>query len=292
MKSANEIKARIKSIKETSQITKAMKMISISKMRKALVKYEANRSFNNILKKSIIEIFAHHEKTEHPYLLKREGKRTAYIVITSDKGFAGDFNHKIIELAYKDMQEVREKYIFTIGRMSYDYFANKGIKIDMDFIHITNNPTLDDARKLMYDVLDLYDKELLDEVKIVYTRVLSNSSHEAVIEKLLPLSEDYFIKEKAKEENKSLKEAQELEFNGKYREVINIVIKQHILGTIYSALIQSIAAEHYSRMVAMDNATRNSKEMLIRLNLEFNKLRQEKITTEICETSVFLLKKE
>jgi F-type H+-transporting ATPase subunit gamma len=291
MKSSNEIKTRIKSIKDTSQITKAMQLISVAKMRKALIKYEANKSYNNLLKKAIIDIFSSNEEFVNPYAVKRQGNRVAYIVIASDKGMAGDYNHKVLDLAYDDMKNVKEKFVFTIGHIAYDYFAHKGINVDIEYLHIIDNPNLSDARKIMYNILDLYDRGMMDEIKIVYTTMITNSDIKPIIQKLLPLKNKDEYLDELKEQNIEYQN-NNFEFNDKLKEVIDTVVEQYILGTIYSALIQSVVAEHFKRMVAMDSATRNSKEILEKLSLEYNKLRQEKITTEIIETSVSMLRKE
>lgn len=290
MKSSNELKTRIKSIKDTSQITKAMELISVAKMRKALIKLEANKSYNSLLQKTVTDILNTDEELKSIYTEKRERNRTAYIVIASDKGMAGDYNHKVLDLAYSDMSKIKEKFVFTIGHIAHDYFAHKGINIDIEYLHIIDNPTLHDARKIMYNLIGLYNRNLMDRVKIVYTERITNSDNKPVIVDLLPFNIEEFKKKDAQEEENL--NPQKPEFKGDKVEVINTVIEQYLLGTLYSALIQSVCAEHFKRMVAMDSATRNSKEILEKLSLEYNKLRQEKITTEIIETSVSMLRKE
>ncbi|HKL94435.1 MAG TPA: ATP synthase F1 subunit gamma [Clostridia bacterium] len=290
MKSNNEIKSRIKVVKETSQITKAMKLISTIKLKRALVKFEANKIYNRKLRKSIVDIFSSGEEFENHYSIKREGGRIAYIVIASDKGLAGDYNHKVLDLAYEDMKNVKEKYVFTIGHIAIDYFTHKGIEVDNEYQDIIENPLLADARNIMYNLLDMYNNNFIDEIRLVYTSMLSFTTSAPTVDILLP----FHTRDEYLQEFKTDSEEQKTDYrlNGNSGEVIDTIVEQYILGIIYSALIQSVMAENYKRMVAMDSATRNSKEMLEKLSIEFNKIRQEKITTEITETSVSLLRKE
>lgn len=290
MKSSSELKNRIKSIKDTAQITKAMQLISVMKMRKAIAKFDSNKRYNELLKKTISDIFSVKFESSNRYTVKREGNRIAYIVISSDKGLAGDYNNKVLELAYNDMKYADEVYVYALGHIGADYFKTCGFETNTDFVHIMDNPNTYYARHLMYEIMDLYNQDIIDEARIAFTSMVSLSNNKPIVKKLLPLSsKDYYIKETLPTEENPI---EILEFNGNYNDVIESVVEQFILGIIYSALIQSEVAEHYQRMMAMDSATRNGEEMLEKLSLEFNKVRQEKITTEILETSVAMLRKE
>lgn len=290
MKSNIEIKSRIKVVKETSQITQAMKLISTIKLKRALGKFESNKTYHRKLRKSIVNIFSSVEEFENRYSHKRAGGRIAYIVIASDKGLAGDYNHKVLDLAYEDMKDKKEKYVFIIGHVAIDYFKHKDIEVDNEYQHIIENPLLADARKIVFNLLDMYNNNFIDEIRLVYTSMQSIATSTPTVDVLLPFHtrEEYL----AEFQTDSEEQKTDYRFNGDSGEVVDTIVEQYILGTIYSALIQSVIAENYKRMVAMDSATRNGKEMLEKLSVEFNKLRQEKITTEITETSVSLLRKE
>jgi len=188
------------------------------------------------------------------------------------------------------MKNVKEKYVFTIGHIAIDYFTHKGIEVDNEYQDIIENPLLADARNIMYNLLDMYNNNFIDEIRLVYTSMLSFTTSAPTVDILLP----FHTRDEYLQEFKTDSEEQKTDYrlNGNSGEVIDTIVEQYILGIIYSALIQSVMAENYKRMVAMDSATRNSKEMLEKLSIEFNKIRQEKITTEITETSVSLLRKE
>ena len=279
MKNSNEVKNRIKSIKETGQITKAMNLISIIKMRKAMAKYEANKNYTSKLRESVKEIFLSEKEFDSKYFHKKNGNRVAYIVIASDRGLAGDYNNEVLELAYQDMKNITEKQVYSLGVLAHDYFNKRNIKTDAEYLHVMNRPILANARQMMYNMIELYDDDIVDEVKIAYTSMKNLNDIKAVVETVLPIDTG-----ESQEEN-NFKEYQNLEYTCDHNETIAVIVRQYILGTIYCALLQSEVAEHYHRMVAMDSATRNSGEILNKLKLEYNKIRQEKITKEITETS-------
>jgi F-type H+-transporting ATPase subunit gamma len=278
-----DIKNRIKSIEDTAKITKAMQLISVAKMNKALIKYENNQAYFKKIKNTVASIFKQ-SKVSHPYIDTRTGERTAFIVIASDKGMAGDFNSQVLNLAYSHIEKLKETYVFTIGLMARDFFVSKGINIDIEFLHTTQNPTMSDAAKITYDILELYDKNLFDRIHVVYTEKTSVVKQYPAIMQLLPLSLGI--------DEDGLKEADEKElFNGSFhfepdeKSVLGVLITEYLTGVLYSTLIQSVAAEHFKRMTTMQQATKNANEMVIELKIKYNRARQENITTNILEIS-------
>lgn len=286
MKSGKELKSRIKSIEETSKITKAMHLVSIARMRKAMRAYDDNRLYFEALRKAVAYIFAREDEINSPYVGEAKEGRAAYIVIASDKGLAGGFNQQVLGFALEDMKDAGEKHVIAIGQKALDFFRARGIEVASSYLDIMHHPELDDARMIMYEVLELFDGGEVSKVRLVFTR-LDRAGHylPAAID-LLPVNEKALIEEVGIEGTPA---DYELQF---YDDVVDMVVRQYLLGCVYSALIQSLVAENYSRMVAMESATNNSMKMLAKLNLYYNKLRQEKITTEIGETSAFLINRE
>lgn len=286
MKSSKELKSRIKTIGETSKITKAMHMVSIVRMRKAMKAFDDDRLYFDTLKKAVAQVFAHEDEINSPYVGKAGEGKAAYIVIASDKGLAGGFNQRVLNFAYEDMKGADEKLVIAIGQKALDFFKARGMEVNSQHLDVMHHPQLDDARMIMYDVLELFDSGQVSRVRLIYTYVDKAGSHFPRALDLLPVNDGALIEECGID---NCGGSYELE---RYDEVVDMVVKQYLLGSIYSALVQSMVAENYERMVAMENATTSSMKMLAKLNIYYNKLRQERITSEISETSVFLLNKE
>ena len=277
MSDTAEIKHRIKSVSDTHQITKAMELISVSKMRKAMEKQVVNAAYFNSVRSTIKDIMRHSTDIRHKYLVHRPNDRTAYIVIAGDKGLAGAFNSNVLNMAWEHMQTRPVHYVVTIGQMARAFFENKLQPVDLEFTHAVTNPTLHDARGIMRDILDLYDRNLMDEVIVVFTRMYSTASQKPEMVRLLPIVESDI----PGEETSSF--TGEILYDPSPKEVLNVLVPQYLVGMIYSVLIHSFASEHASRMLAMSNANKNADKMLEALNLEYNRSRQSAITTEILD---------
>ena len=277
MSDTAEIKHRIKSVSDTHQITKAMELISVSKMRKAMEKQAVNTAYFNSVRSTIKDIMRHSTDIRHKYLVHRPNDRTAYIVIAGDKGLAGAFNSNVLNLAWEHMQTRPVHYVVTIGQMARAFFEGKHQPVDLEFTHAVTNPTLHDARGIMRDILDLYDRNLMDEVAVVFTHMYSTTVQKPELVRLLPIVES------------DIPGDVESSFTGEIlydpspNEVLNVLVPQYLVGMIYSVLIHSFASEHASRMLAMSNANKNADKMLESLNLEYNRSRQSAITTELLD---------
>lgn len=279
MPDISELKHRIKSIQDTHQITKAMELISIAKMRKAVAKQSFSSVYFDSVRYTLKDIMRHSSDVRNRYTVHRPSNRTAYIVVAGDKGLAGAFNNNVLNLAWEHMQRRPVHYVVTIGQMARAFFESREQQIDLEFTHAITNPTLHDARGIMRDILELYDRNLMDEVYVVFTRMHSTTVHEPVMVKLLPIEE------------KDIEVDVKSTFNGEIcydpspREVLDVLVPQYLVGMIYSTLIHSSASEHAARMMAMSNANKNAEKMLDALNLEYNRLRQGAITTELFDLS-------
>ena len=155
MASMADIKHSIRSISETEQITRAMHLISTSKMKKAISKYESNHVHFERVQSALKDIFAHTSELEHPYVGQSKGNRAAYIVIAADKGMCGGYNHNVLNLAFKHMQKSSERYILTVGHMARAFFDRRDYMVDVEFLHVSQNPSLYNARNITSDILEL-----------------------------------------------------------------------------------------------------------------------------------------
>ena len=274
-----ELKHRIKSIQDTHQITKAMELISVAKMRKAMLKQAASSVYFDRVRATLKDIMLHSTDIRNAYVRHRPDTRAAYIVIAGDKGLAGAFNNNVLNLAWQHIQTRPVHYVITIGQMARSFFESMDQAVDLEFTHAVTSPTLHDSRGIMRDILDLYDRNLMDEVYVVFTRMISSSVHEPTVVKLLP------IEAKDIEVEAASSFRGEICYDPSPNEVLDILVPQYLVGMIYSTLIHSAASEHAARMMAMSNANKNADKMLDSLSLEYNRLRQSAITTELLDLS-------
>ena len=277
MADITEIRHRIKSIQDTHQITKAMELISVAKMRKAVQKQAFSSVYFDSVRYTLKDILRHSSDVRNKYTVHRPDKRTTYVVIAGDKGLAGAFNNNVLNLAWEHMQRRPVHYVVTIGQMARAFFESKQQSVDLEFTHAVASPTLHDARGITRDILDLYDRNLMDEVYVVFTRMRTTSLHEPTLVKLLPIEEQDI--------EADVKNAYtgEICYDPSPKEVLDVLVPQYLVGTIYSTLIHSAACEHAARMMAMSNANKNAEKMLDTLSLAYNKQRQSAITTELLD---------
>ena len=278
MATMGDIKHSIHAIAEMQQITRAMHLISTSKMRKAIVRYENNRVHFERVQSALKDILTHTRDLSHPYFGESEGGRAAYVVIAADKGMCGGYNHNVLNFALDAMQKSKERYILTIGQEARAFFERRGFMIDVEFLHVSQNPSLYNARNITRDILELYENGIMDEVYVVYTKFISAIRQEPRLLKLLPVSMSNF-----KDISAETQYSGELYYHPSPKEVFDILVPQYIVGLVYGCLVQSYASEHSARMTAMENATKNAEDMIADLTRQYNQARQYAITNEIAE---------
>ncbi len=319
MASAKEIQNRIKSIQDTMKITRAMYMMSSMKLRKAKGQLENTEAFFYGLQDQISEILFHFPDMEHLYFDNRvkdqheEVKKKGFIVLTGDKGMAGAYNHNVIKEAQTLCDEAEDYRLFIVGELGRQYFNSQGYPVEKDFPFSATNPSVHRARVISEIIIDLYKKEELDEVYVVYTRMVNSMKEEVEIGQLLPLKTHQFIKQErlelARRRNskysskndmnvdgepveRNLEEAEEAEMvHGDSdffiypspRKVLKKLVYNYVTGFIYGALVEASASEENARMMAMQSATNNAQDMLHELSIEYNRVRQAAITQEITE---------
>ena len=277
MADITEIRHRIKSIQDTHQITKAMELISVAKMRKAVQKQAFSSVYFDSVRYTLKDILRHSSDVRNKYTVHRPDKRTTYVVIAGDKGLAGALNNNVLNLAWEHMQRRPVHYVVTIGQMARAFFESRQQSVDLEFTHAVASPTLHDARGITRDILDLYDRNLMDEVYVVFTRMRTTSLHEPTLVKLLPIEEQDI------EADVKNTYTGEICYDPSPKEVLDVLVPQYLVGTIYSTLIHSAACEHAARMMAMSNANKNAEKMLDTLSLAYNRQRQSAITTELLD---------
>ncbi len=272
------IKNRIGAIEQTRKITKAMHLISTVKMRKALEKHSMNKAYIDRIRSIIKDILLHSGDIEHSFLNENPGDRTAFIVIAGDKGLAGPYNHNVLKMAVRNIKDVDEKYIFTVGHMATSFFNRKNYMVDVEFLHTAQNPQLENARQIAEVIIDLYNQGLIDKVKVIYTHLFSTLSQQPRMLELLPLELSAFDDLKIDENFKGT-----FQYDPSPKVVFDEVVPQYIIGIVFAALVQSYASEQYSRMAAMESATENADKIITKLKLDYSRARQAAVTNEIIE---------
>ena len=282
MANAREIQSRMKSIQDTMKITNAMYMISSSKLKRAKKVLSDTEPYFYSIQSALIRILRHFPDIENPYFdtrpeVNQKNKKIGYIVVTADKGLAGSYNHNVIKLAQECLDKGSNNELFILGMIGRQYFARKNIEIAEQFHYTVQKPTMSRARRISERVIDLFQNRELDEVHIIYTRMVSGILTEAEVVQLLPLQKNTF--------NKVPTDIpmEQITFSPSPKEVINSIAPNYVSGFIYGALVESYSSEQSQRMMAMEAATKSAKDMIHNLAIIYNRVRQAAITQEITE---------
>ena len=280
MSDAAEIKTRINSISETKKVTDAMYMISSVKMRKARREIEKTSPYFVALKEEIGELLHYIPENKNRYfqILDYDGiVGRALLLITSDKGLSGSYNHAAIKAAEELLEKHDDMIVFPIGEYGRNHFLNSKYKMAENFSYSAAFPTIWKARKISADLLEYYNNDLVDEVDIIYTHYMAGKPEECKSRCLLPLNATQYY-----DSNDF-----EIPFGKEYypdpESVLNGIVPSLITGFVYSALVDSYCSEQDARMTAMNTAGNNAEDMLKKLRQEYNGIRQAAITREMIE---------
>lgn len=273
-----EFKRRIRSVQSTQQITKAMKMVSAAKLRRAQEAAEASRPYTETLQGTLARLVGLSSDVEHPLLAKRpEVTKVGYIVVTADKGLCGGFNTNIIRAALDSLaadERKPEKGMIAVGRKARDFFRKRG-GLEAEFVNLGDKVSYADAREIAQYIMNAYENEEFDEVYVVYARFVNAIRQVPTVEKILPIEPP--------EEASSGEIKVEYIYEPSAEEILLNLLPRYVGSLIYHALLESKASEHGARMTAMGNASDNAGEIIDNLTLKMNKVRQAAITDEILD---------
>jgi F-type H+-transporting ATPase subunit gamma len=272
MPNAQDIRRRIKSVKSIEQITKAMKMVAAARLRRAQEKAAASLPYTEKIRAVLTSVANHTSDLSHPLLEVREVKRVGYLVLSADKGLAGAYSSNVIKEVLPQIAAKENSSIIAVGRKARDYFKRRGYRVDEEYTGFSEKPTLQEARTIARSVAEGYKSGKYDEIHLAYTLFHSALTQKPTSVKLLPI-----------EDLTTHSGGQEYIFEPSAEEVLNFLIPQYLETTIYGALLQSAASELGARMTAMGSATDNAEELIAKLILNYNKIRQATITREISE---------
>jgi len=285
MASLKDIRIRIESTKNTQQITKAMKLVSAAKLRKAQNQIVNLRPYAHSLLKVIANI-AVTERVTHPLIEKKaEVKKVLLLVLTSDRGLCGGFNSQIIKFTDNYQKEHRgalEALDFMfIGRRGADFFGRRQVNTIQTMLRLDKDISYALASSVAEKAMKFYLDGHYDEIRLIYNEFKSAISQKVVCETLLPVDLEKQTLQTPEAHAPSF--AVDMIFEPKPELIIDQLLVKHFSIQVYRCMAESVAAEHGARMTAMENASNNARDVLAKLTLTYNKLRQEKITTELIE---------
>ncbi|MDP8267755.1 MAG: ATP synthase F1 subunit gamma [Candidatus Tenebribacter davisii] len=276
MANLKEIKTRIESIKSTKQITNAMKMVAASKLRKAQDNIFNARPYADHINDMLRTLKNKNISTDHPLLAEVSGKgKTAFIVVTADRGLCGSFNTHIIKEAVSHLKKEPNADLICIGRKGYDYFKKNSKNITAYYVDLFNEMNFDVSVEVAEKILNLFLNENYDKINIIYNEFKSAIQQEIVAKQLLPI-----VPIESEEISKL-----DYVYEPDEETIIYELGKKYIHVDIWRIMLESSAAEQGARMTAMDSATENAADLIDKLVLHYNRARQAAITTEIIEIS-------
>ncbi|WP_138203922.1 ATP synthase F1 subunit gamma [Haloimpatiens lingqiaonensis] len=271
------IKRRIKSITNTRKITRAMNVVATSKLKKSRDRLGSNDKYYEYLEEIMSKVVFADEKS-NIYKNGNSSEKKLYIMLTSDSGLCGGFNGEVVNHTIGLIKGRRDKsLVIVVGQKGRNYLKRFNIETVAEYVEIPDIPTSQEANILVKQALDMYEKGEVGEVNIVYHEFISTVKRSIKVKKLLPL------------ENKSQKEEEKsdvqsyFEFEPSAGEILQERLGGYITGTVLNCMISSKCSEQASRVEAMSNATRNANDLLEKLNIKYNRIRQSAITQEISE---------
>ncbi|MGE7130328.1 ATP synthase F1 subunit gamma [Lysinibacillus xylanilyticus] len=276
MVNLREIKGRINSTKSTKQITKAMQMVSSSKLRRAEQNAKAYVPYMEKIQDVVGAIASGTKDSGHPMLTARPVKKTAYLVIGSDRGLAGAYNSSILRQVQRTIDErhkSKDEYvILAVGRVVRDYFVKRDHYVISDVVGLPDQPSFADIKEIARKAVGMFTDGTYDELYMYYNHFVSAIASEVTEKKLLPLTDLAPVSSNAS-----------YEFEPSGEAILEVLLPQYAESLVYGALLDGKASEHASRMTAMKNATDNASDLISDLSLQYNRARQAAITQEITE---------
>ncbi|MEL0635277.1 MULTISPECIES: F0F1 ATP synthase subunit gamma [Marinomonas] len=273
-----EIRTQISSINNTRKITRAMEKVAASKTRKAQDRMAASRPYAERIRQVVGHLANANPEYKHRYLTEREAKRVGYIVISSDRGLCGGLNINVFKKAIKDMKQFAdtgvEIDICAIGGKAVSFFRNYGGNVAAAFTGLGDAPKADDLVGSVKVMLDAFDEGRIDRLYVVSNEFVNTMTQIPMVEQLLPLQA---------EENTELQHHWDYIYEPEAIDILDGLLVRYIESQVYQSVVENIACEQASRMLAMKNATDNAGDIIDELQLVYNKARQAAITQEISE---------
>ena len=275
MANLKDIQQRIKSVGSIQKVTKAMKMVAAAKVKRAQERMEISRPYSKNVQDLICRILPEISSSNIDLIEKRDVTKKGFIVITSDRGFAGSFNSSVIRLVEKEVEKFGKDNVqlFCLGKKASAHFSRRNYNIKESFYDFWKDMNFDTASDIAEAIIDSFINKEVDEIHVIYNRFRNLASQDLMMEKVLPIdfTENYNVKN------------YNYDYEPSRESTVNILLPKHLKVQMWQQMLESYSSEEAARMIAMDNATENAKEIIKELKLEFNKARQAAITTEMLE---------
>lgn len=291
MANTRELRRRIRSVKNTSQITKAMQMVAATKMRKSQNQALSGRPYNQILNYSLSVLVPSIEEGLHPLLQGNDASRIGVLLLSTDKSLCGALNTNLFRAVQNFANEHKNVSFFTVGKKGRDFTVKTGKDLTADFEN-HEAVTFKNATQTARLLIQQFNEQLLSEVYVIYPDFISALRQEPKIVKLLPVDPEYLKRELTSElesrksdmdKNKDLTDRSDFKFEPNLKELLEYILVHFVETKIYQAMLETKASEWSARMIAMQNATDNAKELVSDLTLSYNQTRQAAITNELLE---------
>lgn len=281
MATLRDIKRRIVGVKNTQKITRAMKMISAAKLRRAQSKIINARPYANKISEMLSNLATEEDMATNPFFIEREAKNVAVVVVTADRGLCGAFNNNIIKEAVRYIDEELNAeglnaFVYCVGKKNADYFSRRDYNVIGKDVGLFSSLDYSSALKITDNLVSEFSNETYDKVVIIYNEFISMIRQKIQVQQFLPIPVLSSTEEKQVQQPNYI-------FEPDSGSIFNFLIPKHLKAQVWRSLLESNAAELGARMTAMDNATTNAQEMIRSLNLTYNKERQAAITKEILE---------
>jgi len=284
MATGKEIRGKIKNFESTKKITKAMEMISVSKMRKAQDRMRAARPYSEKVRNIAANLGAANPEYVHPFMQQHDVKNVGMIVVTSDKGLCGGLNSNLLRAVTGKLREVQgaggQTHTVAIGNKGLGFLTRVGAKVVSQATQLGDKPHLEKLIGPVKVLLDAYSKGELGEVYLCYTRFINTMKQEPVVERLLPLSATQMQRDAAAS---GKQHSWDYIYEPDAQSVIDDLLVRYVEALVYQAVAENMASEQAARMVAMKAATDSAGNLINELRLVYNKTRQAAITKELSE---------
>ena len=273
-----EIRTKIKSVKNTQKITRAMEMVAASKMRKAQDRMAASRPYADKMRNVISHLAHAHPEYQHSFMQEREVKRVGYIIVSTDRGLCGGLNSNMFRALVRQLREWDSKGVgidlCTIGTKATGFFRRLGSKIVANTSHLGDAPQIEDLIGSVKVMLDAFESGELDRVYVVYNKFVNTMTQSPTFDQLVPIQKGGY---------EELEHRWDYIYEPEAKEVLTELLTRYIESLVYQAAVENVACEQAARMVAMKAASDNAGGMIDDLELAYNKARQAAITQELSE---------
>lgn len=272
-----ELRNRIRSIKNTSKVTKAMELVSASKMRRAQQQALRGRPYSQLINSVLSSIAGKIDKTAHPLLIRENNEKEAILLISTDRGLCGSLNSNL----FRQTLGIGEGVSFvTLGKKGSLFVSKTGSALVADF-ELLERPTIAHARTITNYLIEGYLKGDFDKVSVLYTEFISTLKQTPILKQILPIIDEEVLTTLSEEAK--ISDLQEYLFEPNADAVLETILPHYVQMEVYQVLTEAAASEHSARMVAMKNASDNAEELVGDLTLAYNQLRQASITNEILD---------